>query len=36
MVEALYEAVNKEVDLFDLICHVAYDQRPFNPKGKGE
>jgi type I restriction enzyme R subunit len=28
LVEALYEAVDKEVDLFDLICHVAYDQKP--------
>ena len=28
LVEALYEAVNKEIDLFDLICHVAYDQPP--------
>lgn len=28
LVDALYEAVNKEVDLFDLICHVAYDQKP--------
>ena len=28
MVEALYEAVDKQVDLFDLICHVAYDQPP--------
>jgi type I restriction enzyme R subunit len=28
MVEALYNAVNKEVDLFDLICHVAFDQPP--------
>ena len=28
LVEALYDAVNKEVDLFDLICHVAYDQPP--------
>ncbi|MES2573798.1 MAG: DEAD/DEAH box helicase family protein [Bacteroidota bacterium] len=28
LVEALYEAVDKEVDLFDLICHVAYDQPP--------
>lgn len=26
MVEALYDAVNREVDLFDLICHVAYEQ----------
>jgi len=32
MVEALYEAVNKEVDLFDLICHVAYDQPPLTRK----
>ncbi len=28
MVEALYDAVEKQVDLFDLICHVAYDQPP--------
>ena len=28
LVEALYEAVDREVDLFDLICHVAYDQPP--------
>lgn len=28
LVEALYEAVNKQLDLFDLICHVAYDQPP--------
>jgi type I restriction enzyme R subunit len=28
MVDALYDAVNKEVDLFDLICHVAFDQPP--------
>jgi type I restriction enzyme R subunit len=28
MVEALYDAVNKEVDLFDLICHIAFDQPP--------
>lgn len=32
MVEALYEAVNKELDLFDLICHVAYDQPPLTRK----
>ncbi|MCO5286842.1 MAG: DEAD/DEAH box helicase family protein [Chitinophagaceae bacterium] len=32
MVEALYEAVNKEVDLFDLVCHVAYDQPPLTRK----
>jgi len=28
MVEALYEAVDKKVDLFDLICHVAFDKPP--------
>jgi type I restriction enzyme R subunit len=32
LVEALYDAVNKEVDLFDLICHVAYDQPPMTRK----
>ena len=28
MVEALYEAVNKDIDLFDLICYLAYDKPP--------
>jgi type I restriction enzyme, R subunit len=32
MVEALYEAVDKQVDLFDLICHLAYDQPPMTRK----
>lgn len=32
MVEALYEAVDKQVDLFDLICHVAYDKPPMTRK----
>jgi type I restriction enzyme R subunit len=32
MVEALYEAVDRELDLFDLICHVAYDQQPLTRK----
>ncbi len=32
LVEALYNAVNKELDLFDLICHVAYDQPPMTRK----
>jgi type I restriction enzyme, R subunit len=32
LVTALQEAVNKEVDLFDLICHVAYDQPPLTRK----
>jgi type I restriction enzyme R subunit len=32
MVEALYEAVDKQVDLFDLICHVAFDSPPLTRK----
>ena len=32
LVEALYEAVNKQLDLFDLICHVAFDQPPLTRK----
>ncbi len=32
MVDVLYEAVDKQVDLFDLICHVAYDQPPLTRK----
>ncbi len=32
MVEALYQAVDKQVDLFDLICHVAYDMPPLTRK----
>lgn len=32
LVEALRDAVNQEVDLFDLICHVAYDQPPLTRK----
>jgi type I restriction enzyme, R subunit len=32
LVEALRDAVNREVDLFDLICHVAFDQPPFTRK----
>ena len=34
MVGALQDAVNKEVDLFDLICHVAYDQPPLSRKDR--
>ena len=34
MVEALYEAVDKQVDLFDLICHVAFDQPPLSRKDR--
>jgi type I restriction enzyme R subunit len=32
MVDALYDAVDKQVDLFDLICHVAFDQPPMTRK----
>jgi len=32
----LYNAVNKELDLFDLICHVAYDQPPLTRKERAE
>lgn len=28
LVEALLEAVERKIDLFDLICHIAYDQPP--------
>ncbi len=32
LVEALRDAVNRRVDLFDLICHVAFDQPPLTRK----
>lgn len=32
MIEALHDAVNHQVDLFDLICHVAFDQPPLTRK----
>ena len=32
MVEALTDAVDKEADLFDIICHVAYDKPPLTRK----
>lgn len=32
MVEALYDAVDKQKDLFDLICYIAYDQPPLTRK----
>jgi len=32
MVESLYDAVDKQLDLFDLICHIAYDQPPLTRK----
>jgi type I restriction enzyme R subunit len=34
MVEALQEAVDKKIDLFDLICHVAYDQPPLTGRDR--
>ena len=36
LVDALYEAVGKQVDLFDLICHVAYDKPPLTRKERAE
>ena len=36
LIEALYKAVNKELDLFDLICHVAYDMPPLTRKERAE
>lgn len=32
LVEALRDAVNRKVDLFDLICHVAFEQPPLTRK----
>jgi len=32
LVEALMEAVENNCDLFDLICHIAYDQAPLTRK----
>jgi type I restriction enzyme, R subunit len=32
LVDALQDAVNKELDLFDLVCHVAYDKPPLTRK----
>uniref|UniRef100_UPI0032178F23 EcoAI/FtnUII family type I restriction enzme subunit R n=1 Tax=uncultured Draconibacterium sp. TaxID=1573823 RepID=UPI0032178F23 len=36
LVDALRDAVNREVDIFDLICHVAYDQPPLTRKERAE
>lgn len=35
-VHELLEAVNKECDLFDIICHVAFDRPPLTRKEKSE
>ena len=32
LIDALKDAVNKEVDLFDLVCHIAYDMPPLTRK----
>lgn len=36
LVEELLKAVNRECDLFDIICHVAYDQKPLTRKERAE
>src|SRR5690606_5960281 len=36
LIEALTEAVNKDVDLFDLICHLAFDQPPLTRKERAD
>jgi len=36
MVEALYDAVNKDIDLFDLICYLAYDKPPLTRKERAD
>jgi type I restriction enzyme R subunit len=33
-VEALLDAVNRDCDLFDIICHVAFDQKPLSRKDR--
>jgi type I restriction enzyme, R subunit len=32
LISSLQDAVSKEMDLFDLICHIAYDQPPLTRK----
>ncbi|MNR48273.1 hypothetical protein D3C85_1674960 [compost metagenome] len=32
----MYDAVDKQVDLFDLTCHVAYDQPPLTRKERAD
>jgi len=34
--EALYEEVGKELDPFDLICHIAYGQKPLTRKERAD
>ena len=35
-IEALREEVGKEMDVFDLICHVAFDMPPLTRKERAE
>ena len=36
LVDALYDAVDKQVDLFDLICHVAFDRPPLTRRERAD
>lgn len=36
LVDELLNSVNREVDLFDIICHVAYDRPPLTRKERAE
>ncbi len=36
LIDALMEAVDKNLDLFDLICHIAYDQPPLTRKERAD
>ncbi|AQG82625.1 EcoAI/FtnUII family type I restriction enzme subunit R [Spirosoma montaniterrae] len=36
LLDSFIEAVDKDADLFDLICHVAFDQKPLTRKERAE
>ena len=36
VLEALEEAVGRDIDPFDLICHIAFDQQPLTRKERAE
>lgn len=36
LIDSLKEAVNKDFDLFDLICHIAFEQPPLSRKDRVE
>jgi len=36
LVDELQEAVNKDLDLFDIICHVAFDKPPLTRRERAE